>query len=284
MGPPRHPCSADRCADGARRRYWLAMDRNRDRGSGPARTGCESRPARASRASRGAVRAAVGGPGRLCGSCLRSRGQRQDDARALVARGRAGSLSTRRGSRSSSGERDAQHFWLAVIDALAAALGGSVEPLGPTPGFRGEAVVERLLEDLRSVEEPLVLVIDDLHELQSPEALTWLELFITRRPAGLRIVLTSRAEPQPEPAPPAPRRRADRDPSSRTCASLPTRPASCCGPARSSSPTRRWRCFTSGRKAGSRASAWRRSRSPGIRTRSGSCATSPAASAASRDI
>ena len=40
-----------------------------------------------------------------------------------------------------------------------------------------------------------MLVIDDLHELQSPEALTWLELFIARRPAGLRIVLTSRSEP-----------------------------------------------------------------------------------------
>ena len=52
-----------------------------------------------------------------------------------------------------------------------------------------------MLEDLRSVEEPLVLVIDDLHELQSPEALRWLELLIARRPAGLRIVLTSRSEP-----------------------------------------------------------------------------------------
>ena len=83
-----------------------------------------------------------------------------------------------------------------MINALSAALGGSVEPLGPTPGFRGEVVVERLLEDLRSLEEPLVLVIDDLHELQSPEALAWLELFTTRRPAGLRIVLTSRSEPR----------------------------------------------------------------------------------------
>ena len=63
------------------------------------------------------------------------------------------------------GERDAQHFWLSVIDALAGTAAGSVERIGPTPGFRGEAVVERLLEDLRSVEEPLVLVIDDLHEL-----------------------------------------------------------------------------------------------------------------------
>ena len=94
------------------------------------------------------------------------------------------------------GERDAQHFWLSVIDALAGTAAGSVERIGPTPGFRGEAVVERLLEDLRSVEEPLVLVIDDLHELQSPEALRWLELLVARRPANLSLMLTSRAEPQ----------------------------------------------------------------------------------------
>jgi LuxR family maltose regulon positive regulatory protein len=93
-------------------------------------------------------------------------------------------------------ERDAQHFWLSVIDALAGATEGYVERIGPTPEFRGEAVVQRLLQDLRTLEEPLVLVIDDLHELQSADALSWLELFIARRPANLRVILTSRAEPQ----------------------------------------------------------------------------------------
>ena len=44
-----------------------------------------------------------------------------------------------------------------MINALAGAIGGAVEPLGPTPGFRGEAAIERVLEDLRSVDEPLVL-------------------------------------------------------------------------------------------------------------------------------
>jgi LuxR family transcriptional regulator, maltose regulon positive regulatory protein len=92
-------------------------------------------------------------------------------------------------------ERDAQHFWLAVVDALAEATGGAVERIGPTPGFRGEGAVERVLEDLRSVQELPVLVIDDLHELQSPEALTWLDMLIARRPAGLRIMVTSRSEP-----------------------------------------------------------------------------------------
>ena len=91
-------------------------------------------------------------------------------------------------------EEDAQRFWLSVVDAFAGAVGSSVERIGPTPHFRGEAVVERLLESLRSVEEPLVLVIDDLHELQSLDALNWLELFIAQRPANLRILLTSRAE------------------------------------------------------------------------------------------
>ncbi|HEX2480790.1 MAG TPA: AAA family ATPase, partial [Methylomirabilota bacterium] len=71
------------------------------------------------------------------------------------------------------GEQDAQRFWLSVIDALADASGGEdpVARIEPTPDFRGEAVVERLLSDLDSLEEPIVLVIDDLHELDSAEAL-----------------------------------------------------------------------------------------------------------------
>ena len=36
----------------------------------------------------------------------------------------------------------------------------------------GWAVVERLLEDLEPLEDPLWLVIDDLHELHSAEALS----------------------------------------------------------------------------------------------------------------
>ena len=96
------------------------------------------------------------------------------------------------------GEQDAQRFWLSVIDALADASGGEdlVARIEPTPDFRGEAVVERLLSDLDSLEEPIVLVIDDLHELDSAEALACLELLLDRVPAKLRVVLASRVEPQ----------------------------------------------------------------------------------------
>ena len=41
-----------------------------------------------------------------------------------------------------------------------------------------------------------MLVIDDLHELDSAEALACLELLLDRVPAKLRVVLASRVEPQ----------------------------------------------------------------------------------------
>jgi LuxR family maltose regulon positive regulatory protein len=95
-------------------------------------------------------------------------------------------------------ERDAQRFWLSVIDELAGAAGrdGFVERVAATPAFGGQTVVERLLSDLHSVEQRVVLVIDDLHELQSSEALQWLELFLTRLPAELRVALVAREDPQ----------------------------------------------------------------------------------------
>ena len=96
------------------------------------------------------------------------------------------------------GEQDAQRFWLAVIHALADATGGEdlIERVHPAPEFRGEAAIERLLADLDSLDEPLVLVVDDLHELDSGEALAWLDLLVARLPARLRLVLASREEPR----------------------------------------------------------------------------------------
>lgn len=94
------------------------------------------------------------------------------------------------------GERDAQHFWRRLIDALADVAGGEViERVSPAPSFAGAAVVERLLTQLRQLDEPLVLVIDDLHELESNDALAWLEMLLTRLPPQLRVVLATREDP-----------------------------------------------------------------------------------------
>src|SRR5581483_5151474 len=93
------------------------------------------------------------------------------------------------------GERDGQRFWLSVIDALVRSL-GVVRRVDPAPTFRGDAVVDQLLVDLAALEQPAVLVIDDLHELRSADALGWLEEFLTRLPAALRVVLASREDPR----------------------------------------------------------------------------------------
>ena len=95
-------------------------------------------------------------------------------------------------------EQDAQRFWLSLIEQLRAAVGAEafVERLAPVPEFDGVAVVERLLSELQSLEEPVVLVIDDLEELTSPEALAELETLLARRPSLLRVILTTRRDPQ----------------------------------------------------------------------------------------
>jgi len=57
-------------------------------------------------------------------------------------------------------------------------------------------VVERLLSELRSLDEPVVLVIDDLHELCSADAEAWLERFVAGLPPRLTLVLGTREEPR----------------------------------------------------------------------------------------
>src|SRR5580700_10927778 len=87
-----------------------------------------------------------------------------------------------------------QQFWASVVDALRGTVGGSaiVRPLTAAQGLGGRAVVERLLADLGMLRGRIWLVIDDVHALGSAEALRHLELLLTRAPAGLRFVLSSR--------------------------------------------------------------------------------------------
>jgi LuxR family transcriptional regulator, maltose regulon positive regulatory protein len=91
-------------------------------------------------------------------------------------------------------ERDPQRFWLSVLGALRDTAAGSklVRPLTAAPDLDGWAVVERLLADLGGLEDRVWLVLDDVHELHSAEALRQLELLLMRAPAGLRFVLATR--------------------------------------------------------------------------------------------
>src|SRR3984957_17058547 len=93
-------------------------------------------------------------------------------------------------------DRDPQRFWLSVLSALRRTSAGSglVGELTAAPDLDGWAIVERLLKDLAPLEDRVWLVVDDVHELGSAEALRQLELLLMRAPDELRFVLATRQD------------------------------------------------------------------------------------------
>ncbi len=93
-------------------------------------------------------------------------------------------------------ERDPQAFWLSLLDALRKTRAGTglVRELTAAPGLEGATVVARICEDLQSVDEPVWIVIDDLHELEGEDAVGPLEVLLRTAPAGLRFVLLTRRD------------------------------------------------------------------------------------------
>jgi LuxR family transcriptional regulator, maltose regulon positive regulatory protein len=91
-------------------------------------------------------------------------------------------------------ERDPQRFWLSVLGTLRETSAGSalVRGLTAASDLDGWAIVERLLKDLAQLEDRIWLVVDDVHELASAEALAQLELLIKSGPSELRVVLATR--------------------------------------------------------------------------------------------
>jgi LuxR family maltose regulon positive regulatory protein len=90
-------------------------------------------------------------------------------------------------------QQDAQQFWLAMLAAVRKACGArSPEPPAATPGFDGQAMVERVLSELEELDETRFLVIDDLHELTSPEALAQLARLLGNLPANTHAIVATR--------------------------------------------------------------------------------------------
>jgi LuxR family transcriptional regulator, maltose regulon positive regulatory protein len=90
-------------------------------------------------------------------------------------------------------ERDQQdplQFWLAVLDAIRDPA-GSIDSGALSP----EELVDAVRSELAEQVEPVVLMIDDLHELRSAEALAQLEHLVATLPASTRVVLSSRRDP-----------------------------------------------------------------------------------------
>ena len=83
-------------------------------------------------------------------------------------------------------ERDqgAEQFWASVLDAIGA------------DALDGEELVDRVMSEVAEQVEPLVLIIDDLHELRAAEAIAQLERFLATLPSSARLVFASRRDPR----------------------------------------------------------------------------------------
>ena len=93
-------------------------------------------------------------------------------------------------------QHDAQQFWLALLSAVrqASAPTSRAEPPAATPDFNGRAMVDRVLSELADQRGRLILIIDDLHELISPDALAQLTRLLTNLPSNLHAVLATRRD------------------------------------------------------------------------------------------
>jgi len=91
-------------------------------------------------------------------------------------------------------QHDDQQFWLALLGAVrqATGAGSGAEPPAATPDFNAPAMADRVLSELAEAHGGVTLVIDDLHELTSPEALAQLTRLLVRLPAQVHAILTTR--------------------------------------------------------------------------------------------
>jgi LuxR family maltose regulon positive regulatory protein len=87
---------------------------------------------------------------------------------------------------SARSEEDEQGFWLALLAAF-----GAVETPVPAPTFSGANMVERALTQLNENHDPIVIIIDDAHEL-THDALAHVAKFVADLPAHAHVVLASR--------------------------------------------------------------------------------------------
>jgi LuxR family transcriptional regulator, maltose regulon positive regulatory protein len=95
-------------------------------------------------------------------------------------------------------EQDAQLFWLALLNAVrsAAAPAGEAERPAATPDLNLQTLADRVLSELAGLPGRVTLVIDDLHELNSPDALAHLSRLLTDLPPNGHVILATRRDLQ----------------------------------------------------------------------------------------
>src|SRR5690242_2693058 len=93
------------------------------------------------------------------------------------------------------GEQDAQVFWLGLLSAVGQACGATGdEPSTATPGLNGRTMADRVLSELAGHCGRVVVVIDDVHELNCPEALAQLARLLVNLPAHAHAIRSTRRD------------------------------------------------------------------------------------------
>src|SRR4051812_1681880 len=93
-------------------------------------------------------------------------------------------------------QQDAQEFWLAVLEAIRRTDAvADFRPPVAAPEFDGDVIVDTVVSELAEATGVVVLVIDDLHELSSADALSQLEHLLSSLPERAHVVLSSRRDP-----------------------------------------------------------------------------------------
>jgi LuxR family maltose regulon positive regulatory protein len=91
-------------------------------------------------------------------------------------------------------DADPHRFWADVVVSLGAASAALVSR-APPPSGGLKAFLTTLLNDVARLDEPLVVVVDDLHLVTSPSAIGDLEWLLESAPSNLRLVLATRSDP-----------------------------------------------------------------------------------------
>jgi LuxR family maltose regulon positive regulatory protein len=94
-------------------------------------------------------------------------------------------------------QQDAERFWCAVLDAIGRPVRSPDPARQPAaPGaLDGDQLVEQVLSEFAEQAGSVVLIIDDLHELRSADAVRQLEHLLAVLPSSARVVLSSRRDP-----------------------------------------------------------------------------------------
>ena len=94
-------------------------------------------------------------------------------------------------------QQNAQRFWCAVLDAIrspARSIDPETQPAA-IAALDDDQLFDRVVSEVAEQVEPVVLIIDDLHELRSADALAQLEQLLSSLPSSARVVLSSRRDP-----------------------------------------------------------------------------------------